>query len=163
MLFLSGLQLLRPNFHSGSNFSKNLQSKAKISLHDLSILKKHMTAILRLNFGRFCRSMAFMVSCHAPLSHSVADRRFVLGLMTSNQKPFVDGVGLRQGCVLSPLFFIVYMNWIAKCSQADGCATIRNCKISRLPFSDDFVLLSSIESGLHRALKCFADAYEQPE
>ena len=88
------------------------------------------------------------------------DRRFVLGLMTSNQKPFVDGVGLRQGCVLSPLLFIVYMNWIDKCSQADGCATFRNCKISRLLFSDDFVLLSSTESGLHRALKCFADAYD---
>ena len=27
-------------------------------------------------------------------------------------KPFHVGVGLRQGCVLSPLFFIVYMNWI---------------------------------------------------
>ena len=27
-------------------------------------------------------------------------------------KPFHVGVGLRQGCVLSPLVFIVYMNWI---------------------------------------------------
>ena len=34
-------------------------------------------------------------------------------------KPFHLGVGLRQGCVLSPLVFIVYMNWIDKCSQVD--------------------------------------------
>ena len=68
------------------------------------------------------------------------------------------GVGLRQGCVLSPLLFIVYMNWIDKCSQDDECATIGNCKISRLLFADDLVLLSSTESGLQRALHSFADA-----
>ena len=73
-------------------------------------------------------------------------------------KSFQVSVGLRQGCVLSPLLFIVYMNWIDKCSQADGCATIGNCKISRLLFADDLVLLSSPECGLQRALNSFADA-----
>ena len=68
------------------------------------------------------------------------------------------GVGFRQECVLSPLLFIVYMNWIDKCSQADECATIGKRKISRLPFADDLVLLSSTESGLQRALNSFADA-----
>ena len=73
-------------------------------------------------------------------------------------KQFHVGVGLRQGCVLSPLLFIVYMNWINKCCQADECATIGNCKISRRLFADDSVLLSSTESGLQRALNSFADA-----
>ena len=73
-------------------------------------------------------------------------------------KPFHVGVGLRQGCVLSPLLFIVYMNWIDKYSQAHECATIGNCKISCLLFADDLVLLSSTESGLQRALNSFADA-----
>ena len=50
------------------------------------------------------------------------------------------------------------MNWIDKCSQADECVTIGNCKISRLLFTDDLVLLSSTESGLQRALNSFADA-----
>ena len=50
------------------------------------------------------------------------------------------------------------MNWIDKCSPADECATIGNCKISRLLFADDLVLLSSTESGLQRALNSFADA-----
>ena len=64
-------------------------------------------------------------------------------------KPFHVGVGLRQGCVMPPLFFTVYMNWIGKCSQADECATIGNCAISRLLFADDLVQLSSTESGVH--------------
>ena len=50
------------------------------------------------------------------------------------------------------------MNWIDKCSQANECATIINCKISRLLFADNLVLLSSTESGLQRALNSFADA-----
>ena len=98
-----------------------------------------------------------MVNCYALLNHSTADRRFVFGYKQS--KPFHVGVGLRQGYVLSPLLFIVYMNWIEKCCQADECATIGNCKISRLLFADDLVLLSSKESGLQRALNSFADAY----
>ena len=73
-------------------------------------------------------------------------------------KPFHVGAGLRQRCVLSSLLFIVYMNWIDKCSLADECATIGNCKISRLLFADDLVLLSFTESGLQRALNSFADA-----
>ena len=50
------------------------------------------------------------------------------------------------------------MNWIDKCSQADKCETIGNCKISRLLFADDLVLLSSTDSGLQRALNSFEDA-----
>ena len=73
-------------------------------------------------------------------------------------EPFHVGVGLRQGCVLSSLLFIVYMNWIDKCSQANECATFGNCKISRLLFANDLVLLSSTKSGLQRALNSFADA-----
>ena len=73
-------------------------------------------------------------------------------------KPFHVGVGLRQGCVLSPLLFIIYMNWIDKLSRTDGCVTIGNNKISRLLFADDLVLLASSESGLQRALNGFAAA-----
>ena len=72
-------------------------------------------------------------------------------------KLFHVGVGLRQGCVLSLLLFIVYMNWIDKCNQADECVTIGNCKIRRLLFADDLVLLSLTKSGLQRALNSFAD------
>jgi len=48
------------------------------------------------------------------------------------------------------------MNWIDKRSQTNKCAMIGNCKINRLLFADDLVLLSSTESGLQRALNDLA-------
>ena len=86
-------------------------------------------------------------------------RQEVYVLINGKQlKPFLVGVGLRLECVLSPLLFIVYMNWIDKCSQIDECAMSGNCQISRLLFADDLVLLSSSETGLQRALNNLADA-----
>ena len=130
----------------------------KIFLHALSILKKPMTEFLGKNFGWFCRNMALMVICYRPLSYFTADPKVCDVVNCKQSKPFHVGVGLRQGCVLLHLFFLVFLNWFDKRSQADECATIGNCKIGRLLFADGFVVLSSTESGLQRVLNCFADA-----
>ena len=45
-------------------------------------------------------------------------------------KSFRVGVGLRQECVLSPLFFIIYINWMDKLSRTDECVTNERCKFS---------------------------------
>ena len=66
--------------------------------------------------------------------------------------------GLRQGCVWSPLLLIIYTNWMDKLSRTDDCVTIRRCKISRLLFADDLVLMATSESGLQHALNDFAAA-----
>ena len=50
------------------------------------------------------------------------------------------------------------MNCIDKLSRTNECATIGRCKISRLLFADDLVLLASSESGLQHALNSFAAA-----
>ena len=86
--------------------------------------------------------------------------------MASNQSRsnrLVWALCFGKGCVLSSLLFIVYMNWIDKCGQADECASIENCKINRLLFADDVVLISSTESGLQRTLNSFADTRDAAE
>ena len=70
---------------------------------------------------------------------------------SKQSQQFYVGVRLWQGCILSLLLFIVYMNWINKCSQTDECTMIGNCKISRPLFADDLLLLSSSESGFQSA------------
>ena len=60
-------------------------------------------------------------------------------------------VGIKlQVFVLFPLFFIVFINWFDKCSKADMCATIGNCKISCLLFAGDLILLpQNLTSSAH--------------
>ena len=71
-------------------------------------------------------------------------------------KSFYMGVGLRRKCVLSPLRFIIYVNWMDKLSQTYECVKIRRCKISRLLFAYNLVLLASSKSGFQQALNGFA-------
>ena len=84
---------------------------------------------VEINFGRFCRSVALMVSCYAPLplSHSTFNWKSMVCVQVDGQqsKPFHMDVGLLEGCVLSPLLFIVLHGldqqiqpswWLDKCS-----------------------------------------------
>ena len=83
---------------------------------------------------------------------------FCVRVNGKQSEPFNVGVGLRQGCVLSPLLFIIYMNWIDRLSQTDECIRLGSFQISRLLFADDLVLLADSEPGLQRALNCFEAA-----
>ena len=77
--------------------------------------------------------------------------------MVNNQSCFYEGDSLRQECALSPLLFMIYMNWMDKLSITEECVTIGRCKI-RLLFADDLVLLASSESDFQYALNGFASA-----
>ena len=61
---------------------------------------------------------------------------------------FTIGGGLQQRCVLSPLLFIVYMKWIDSHSWVKEGVTDGSCRINRLLFVDDLVLLASSQQGL---------------
>ncbi|KAK3556679.1 hypothetical protein QTP70_013061 [Hemibagrus guttatus] len=65
-------------------------------------------------------------------------------------------VGLRQGCPLSPVLFIVFMDRISRRSQGLEGVRFGDHRISSLIFSDDVVLLASSSLDLQHALGCFA-------
>ena len=70
--------------------------------------------------------MAFVVSCNMPIRHSMVPTGVSWLSKWQVIKAHHIGVELRQECVLYLLFFIVYMNWIDKCNQAEEFATIEN-------------------------------------
>ena len=68
-----------------------------------------------------------MVSSYMPLSYFMV---LAIGLWLGKRQAMKGlhvGVEIQQECVLFPLFFIVYMNWIDKCSHTDEYVTIGNC------------------------------------
>ncbi|KAK3557275.1 hypothetical protein QTP70_026276 [Hemibagrus guttatus] len=65
-------------------------------------------------------------------------------------------VGLRQGCPLSPVLFIVFMDRISRRSQGLEGVQFGDHRISSLIFADDVVLLASSGLDLQHALGHFA-------
>jgi len=51
-------------------------------------------------------------------------QEFCVRVNGKQSKPLYVGVGLRHGCVLSSLRFIIYMYWRDKRSQTSECAMI---------------------------------------
>ena len=72
-------------------------------------------------------------------------------------KVFSVSVGLLQGCALSPLLFIVYMDKIDKDSSPGSGVTFGECNVWRLLFADGLGLLSLNKSDLQDALDRFSD------
>ncbi|KAK3549572.1 hypothetical protein QTP86_004974 [Hemibagrus guttatus] len=66
-------------------------------------------------------------------------------------------VGLRQGCPLSPVLFIVFMDRISRRSQGLEGVRFGDHRISSLIFADDVVLLANSSLDLQHALGRFAE------
>ena len=66
-------------------------------------------------------------------------------------------MGLRQGCSLSPILFLIYMDRIVKKSESRDGVMISECTVQRLLFADDLVPLDFTQNGLQQALDKFSD------
>uniref|UniRef100_A0A672GTN4 Reverse transcriptase domain-containing protein n=4 Tax=Salarias fasciatus TaxID=181472 RepID=A0A672GTN4_SALFA len=88
---------------------------------------------------------------------SLYDRsRSLVRIAGSKSDLFPVHVGLRQGCPLSPVLFIIFMDRISRCSQGPEGFRFGNHRISSLLFADDVVLLASSNPDLQHALGRFA-------
>jgi hypothetical protein len=82
-------------------------------------------------------------------------------LLGNKSTPFTVGVGLRQGCVLSPLLFTIFMDRISRRSESEENVQYGRVGLSTLLFADDVVLLAASEADLQHALDRFAAECEE--
>ena len=135
---------------------RNPGSMQKMSLHPFVDLEKACNRVPQDELWRMMQKKGIVG--HLLIAIKSLHCQPEVSVNGNQSKLFHVDVGLRQGCVLSPLLFIIYMIWIDKLSRTDECVTIARCKISRLLFADDLVLLASSESGMQHALNGIATA-----
>ncbi|KAK3507428.1 hypothetical protein QTP70_020629 [Hemibagrus guttatus] len=97
---------------------------------------------------------------HGPLLRAVRSlynrSRSLVRIASYKSDMFPLHVGLRQGCPLSPVLFIVFMDRISRRSQGLEGVWFGDHRISSLIFADDVVLLAPSSLDLQHALGRFA-------
>ena len=83
---------------------------AKISLHALLILKKAYDRVPRDKLRKVLWKYGVNGQLLRVIKSFYCRPEVCVWVNGKQSKPFHVGVGLRQGCVLSPLLLIVYMN-----------------------------------------------------
>ena len=77
-------------------------------------------------------------------------------VLGSKSDLFQVGVGLRQGCALSPILFVIYMDRMSRCSHDVEGLQVSDLTITSLLFADDVVLMASSVVDLQCSLDQFA-------
>ena len=73
---------------------------------------------------------------------------------------FPVGVGLRQGCALSPILFVIFMDRISRRSRGEVGLQFGELRTASLLFADDVVLMASSACDLQHSLDRFASECE---
>ncbi|KAJ0019143.1 hypothetical protein NQD34_006712 [Periophthalmus magnuspinnatus] len=124
----------------------------------------HMCFVdLEKAFDRVPHSVLFVVALgvrgpglFAKAVRSLYDRsRSCVRIASSKSDLFPVHVGLRQGCPLSPVLFIIFMDRISRRSQGPEGVWFGNHRILSLLFADDVVLMASSSQDLQQALGRF--------
>ena len=85
-------------------------------------------------------------------------------LGSEKTKPFRFTRGVRQGCILSPLLFNLYLNDLPKsltsAHQTDPFILPNGEKLSSLLYADDLVLISKSKTGLQKCIDIVSEFCE---
>ncbi|KAJ8012365.1 hypothetical protein DPEC_G00041950 [Dallia pectoralis] len=77
-------------------------------------------------------------------------------VLGSKSDSFPVGVGLRQGCALSPILFVIFMDRISRRSHGGEGFPFSGLMVTSLLFADDVVLMASSVGDIQHSLDRFA-------
>ena len=76
-------------------------------------------------------------------------------------KPFLTTIGLKQGCVFSPILFNLFIDKICTIFD-DSCAPVKleNMDLNCLLWADDLMIISKSAAGLQQAINKMSQFYQ---
>ena len=81
------------------------------------------------------------------------DVQYCMKIDSEILKPFQSSVGMQQGCVLSPLYFNMFLSDLPDIFDVNCDAVhINNMDLNCLMYADDIVIFSETASGLQSCL-----------
>ena len=83
-----------------------------------------------------------------------SDVKYAIKLQAGLTESFSSNIGVKQGCILSPLLFNLFVNDLPNCFDSSKCDPIPmgDALVNCLMYADDVVLLSSSKEGLQHSL-----------
>jgi len=122
--------------------------KAFDSIWHEGLLYKLLKNNVNGNFYKLIKNLYSKSSCYIKLG-------------SKRTKSFRYARGVRQGCILSPLLFNLYLNNLSisldKTSRTDPFFLPNGTKLTSLMYADDLVLLSKSQEGLQNCINSVAD------
>ena len=87
------------------------------------------------------------------------DTKYRIKFRSGIFKEFPSMCGVKQGYILSPLLFNLFINDLVKSLEASGCdpTIVNGLSINSLLYADDIILLSDSKEGLHKSLNCLQE------
>ena len=91
---------------------------------------------------------------HKVIKSMYSTVEYSVKLSTGLTKSLSSNVGVKQGCILSPLLFNLFLNDLPEClgSNENNPVFIGTNKVNCLMYADDVILLSTSRGGLQNCL-----------
>lgn len=126
--------------------------KAFDSIWHEGLLYKLLKNNINGNFYKLIKNLYSKSSCYIKLG-------------SKQTNVFKYGRGVRQGCILSPLLFNLYLNELSlaldKTIRTDGFFLPNGITLNHLLYADDLVLLSKSQEGLQNSINCVSEFCEK--
>uniref|UniRef100_A0AAQ4Q947 Reverse transcriptase domain-containing protein n=1 Tax=Gasterosteus aculeatus aculeatus TaxID=481459 RepID=A0AAQ4Q947_GASAC len=119
-------------------------------------LEKAYDRVLREKLWEVLQEYEVKGSLLGAIQSLCAQSESCVRVLGSKSKAFPAGVGLRQGCALSPILFVVFMDRISRRSRGEEGLQFGRLRISSLVFADNVVLMGSSVCDRQLSLERFA-------